>query len=273
MSSACHRLALAVILSLCLAGTAAARDLKVCADPNNLPFSNAKGEGFENRIAELIARELGAQLQYFWWAQRRGFLRNTLNAGECDLVTGSVLGMEMLRSTIPYYRSSYMFVTRADAIPIASLEDTALRHARIGIQLIGSDNPPPALALASRGLVGNLRGFPVYGDDRDPDPGAGIMAAVASGDIDVAIAWGPLAGYYAKREKVPLSLTPVEPQVVGPRLPMVFDVTMGVRKGDDVLRDDVNRAISRLRPDIDRILASYGVPRLDRMGQDAEPVR
>ena len=106
---------MAVIVSLCLAGTAAARDLKVCADPNNLPFSNAKGEGFENKIAELIARELGAQLQYFWWAQRRGFLRNTLNAGECDLVTGSVLGMEMLRSTIPYYRSSYMFVTRADA--------------------------------------------------------------------------------------------------------------------------------------------------------------
>ena len=102
-------------MSALFAGTAAARDLRVCADPNNLPFSNAKGEGFENRIAELIAQELGAKLQYFWWAQRRGFIRNTLNAGECDLVTGSVLGMEMLRSTIPYYRSSYMFVTRADA--------------------------------------------------------------------------------------------------------------------------------------------------------------
>ena len=101
MSSACHRLALAVIVSLCLAGTATARDLRVCADPNNLPFSNAKGDGFENKIAELMARELGAKLKYFWWSQRRGFIRNTLNAGECDLVTGSVLGMEMLRSTIP----------------------------------------------------------------------------------------------------------------------------------------------------------------------------
>ena len=239
-----------------------------------MPFSNAKGDGFENKIAELMARELGAELKYFWWAQRRGFLRNTLNAGECDLVTGSVLGMEMLRSTIPYYRSSYMFVTpQAEAHSIASLNDEALRQARIGIQLIGSDNPPPANALASRGLVGNLRGYPVYGDDRDPDPGSGIMAAVAQGDIDVAIAWGPLAGYYATREKVPLKLTPVEPQVDGPRLPMVFDVTMGVRKGDDVLRDDINRAISRLRPDIDRILAAYGVPRLDRMGPDGEPVR
>src|ERR1044072_1446433 len=132
------------------------------------------GEVSENNIAELIANELDVELHYFWWAQRRGFLRNTLNAGACDLVMGSVLGVEMLRSTIPYYRSSYVFVTRADGLSIASLDDAALRQARIGIQLIGSDNPPPAAALAERGLVGNLRGFPVYGDDRDPDPGAGI---------------------------------------------------------------------------------------------------
>ena len=273
MSSACRRLALALSVLLGLVGTAAARDLKVCADPNNLPFSNENGEGFENKIVELIARELGAELHYFWWAQRRGFLRNTLNAGACDLVTGSVLGMEMLRSTIPYYRSSYVFVTRADGLSIASLDDAALRQARIGIQLVGSDNLPPAAALADRGLVGNVHGYPVYGDDRDPDPGSGIVAAVAAGDIDVAIAWGPLAGYYATREQVPLKVTPVEPQVAGPRLPMVFDVSMGVRKGDDVLRDDVNRAISRLRPEIDRILATYGVPRLDGEGPDRAAAR
>jgi len=228
-----------------------------------LPFSNANGQGFENKIAALLAAELGAELKYFWWAQRRGFVRNTLNAGECDLVTGSVLGAEMLRSTIPYYRSSYVFVTRADAPSIASLDDAALRDTRIGIQLIGADNPPPATALADRGLAGNVRGFPVYGDDRDSDPGSRIIAAVADGDIDVAIAWGPLAGYYATRESVPLKLTPVSPQIDGARLPMVFDVTMGVRKGDDALKDDINRAITKLRPEIDRILASYGVPRLD----------
>jgi mxaJ protein len=273
MSFACHRLALAMVGLLCLTGTATARDLTVCADPNNLPFSNANGDGFENKIAELIARELGAEPKYFWWPQRRGFLRNTLNAGECDLVTGSVLGMEMLRSTIPYYRSSYVFVTRAGGIHVASLDDDALHQVRIGIQLIGSDNPPPAQALASRGLVRNVRGFPVYGDDRDADPGSGIIAAVAEGDIDVAIAWGPLAGYYATREKVALNVTPVEPQVDGPRSPMVFDVTMGVRKGDDSLRDDVNRAINQLRPEIDRILAAYGVPRLDGAGKRAGAAR
>ena len=272
MSSAFHRTAVALFSLLLFSPPATARDLRVCADPNNLPFSSARGEGFENKIAELLAKELGANLKYFWWSQRRGFIRNTLNAGECDLVTGSVLGMEMLRSTIPYYRSSYMFVTPQGATPITSLNDAALRQARIGIQLIGSDNPPPASALASRGLVGNLRGYPVYGDDRDPNPGSRIMAAVAQGEIDVAIAWGPLAGYYATREKVPLKLTPVEPQTDGPRSPMVFDVTMAVRKGDDALRDEINRAIADLRPEIGDILAAYGVPRLDDLHQAREVV-
>ena len=137
MSSAFSRLAVAFV-ALCLAGSAHARELSVCADPNNLPFSNANGQGFENKIAALLAAELGAELKYFWWAQRRGFVRNTLNAGECDLVTGSVLGAEMLRSTIPYYRSSYVFVTRADAPSIASLDDAALRDTRIGSGLITS---------------------------------------------------------------------------------------------------------------------------------------
>ena len=180
--------------------------------------------------------------------------------------------MEMLRSTIPYYRSSYMFVTPQGGTSITSLNDAALRQARIGIQLIGSDNPPPANALAGRGLVGNLRGYPVYGDDRDPNPGSRIMAAVAQGEIDVAIAWGPLAGYYATREKVPLKLTPVEPQTDGPRSPMVFDVTMAVRKEDDALRDEINRAITDLRPEIGDILAAYGVPRLDDLHQAREVV-
>jgi mxaJ protein len=270
MSSGFRKAAFALGTLLCFSATTNARDLRICADPNNLPFSNAKGEGFENKIAQLLSKELGADLKYFWWAQRRGFIRSTLNAGECDLVTGSVLGMEMLRSTIPYYRSSYMFVTRPGVKPITSLDDAALRHARIGIQLIGSDNPPPAAALASRGLVGNLRGFPVYGDDRDPNPGSRIMAAVAEGEIDVAIAWGPLAGYYATREKVPLKLTPVEPQIDGPRSPMVFDMTMAVRKGDDAFRGEINRAITDLRPQIDAILAAYGVPRLDGLRNASE---
>jgi mxaJ protein len=272
MSSAFLRLLAAFVGIVGLGGSAEARELKVCGDPNNLPFSNEKGEGFENKIAQLIATELSADLNYYWWAQRRGFVRNTLNAGECDLVTGTVLGLEMLRGTIPYYRSSYMFVTRQNAPPVVSLDDSSLRQRKIGIQLVGGDNPPPASALARRGLAGNLRGFPVYGDDRDNDPGEKIMGAVAAGDVDVAIVWGPVAGYYATREKVPLALNPVQPAIDGPRLPMVFDVTMGVRKGDDTLRDEINAAITKLRPEIDTILADYGVPRLDGHQQFSQAV-
>jgi mxaJ protein len=242
-----------------------ARELRICGDPNNLPFSNKGGEGFENKIASKLAAKLGAKLSYVWWAQRRGFLRNTLNAGACDLVTSSVLGAELLRTTLPYYRSSYMFVTRADRPSVTSLDDPRLRHLKIGIQLVGDNgnNPPPAEALARRGLASNVRGFPVYGDDRDPNPGESIITAVANTDIDIAIVWGPLAGFYAKRQLVSLKLSPVEPQIDGARLPMLFDISMGVRKGDDAFKDDVNQALVAIRPDIDRILSEYGVPRFD----------
>ena len=266
MSFACPRpILLVAALSLLFSNNSEARELRVCADPNNLPFSNARGEGFENEIAELIAKELGANLSYVWWAQRRGFIRSTLNAGLCDLVIGSALGVETLRTTRPYYRSSYMFVTRRDGPQVVSLDDPMLRSLRVGIQLIGNngDNPPPAEALATRGIVTNVRGYPVYGDDRDANPGATIVFAVARGEIDVALVWGPLAGYYVARESVPLNLTPIEPQIDGPRRPMVFDISMGVRKGDDALKDAINRALVKLHPDIDSILASYRVPRLD----------
>ena len=253
-------------LGFVLFGPAAhARELRVCADPNNLPFSNERGEGFENKIAELIADKLGATLSYTWWAQRRGFIRNTLNAGACDLVTGTTNGIEMLRTTLPYYRSGYAFVTRQDGPQVSSLDDPILHKLRVGIQLVGEDgaNPPPSEALARRGIIDNVRGYSVYGDYRERNPGAAIMDAVAKGDIDVAIVWGPVAGYFANRESVPLKLTLVTPQNDGPRLPMVFDINMGVRKDDPTLRDEVNAALSQLRPKIDAVLASYGVPRAD----------
>src|SRR6185437_16735276 len=145
----------------------AAGTLRVCADPNNLPFSNRAQQGFENRIADLIGHELGEPVTYDWWAQRRGFARNTLNADECDLVVGTVAGMEMLATTRPYYRSTYVFVTRRDRhLDIRSLDDPRLRHLRIGVQLIGDDfsNTPPAHALARRGIVQNVRGYPVQGN-------------------------------------------------------------------------------------------------------------
>src|SRR4051794_16790009 len=190
---------------------ASARELRVCADPNNLPFSNQRGEGFENEIVDIVARELNATVSYVWWAQRRGFIRNTLKAGLCDLVPGTPANLEMLRTTTPYYRSSYVFVTRKDGPDIASFNDPRLRDLRIGVQLIGDDgaNSPPVQALGRRGIVGHLIGYPVYGDYSVPNPPARIVEAVARGDIDVAVVWGPLAGYFAARQAVPLELTPV----------------------------------------------------------------
>ena len=251
--------------ALVFATIADARELRVCADPNNLPFSNERGEGFENKIAELIADELGATLSYTWWAQRRGFIRNTLNTGLCDLVTATTNGIEMLRTTLPYYRSGYAFVTRQDGPKVSSLDDPILHNLRIGIQLVGEDgaNPPPAEALARRGIVDNVRGYLVYGDYRERNPAAAIMDAVAKGEIDVAIVWGPVAGYFAGRESVPLKVALVTPQNDGPRVPMVFDINMGVRRDDPTLRDEINAALSKLRPKIDAVLANYGVPRAD----------
>src|SRR5215203_3700431 len=146
------------------------RVLRVCADPNNLPYSNERQEGFENRIAELVAREMKAELRYVWWAQRRGYIRSTLRAGLCDLFIGMPTGLDMVLVTRPYYRSTYAFVTRRDGPRITSFDDPRLKRLRVGVQIIGDDfaNAPPAEALAHRGIVRNVRGYSVIGDYRDP---------------------------------------------------------------------------------------------------------
>ncbi|MFL5122713.1 MAG: substrate-binding domain-containing protein [Microvirga sp.] len=241
------------------------RVLRVCADPNNLPFSNEAREGFENKVVDLIAQDLGATVAYTWWAQRRGFVRNTLKAGLCDLVPGTPSNIETMRTTRPYYRSVYVFVTRADAPAVTSLDDPALREGKVGVHLIGDDgfNTPPAHALSRRGIVETVRGYSIYGDYAKPNPPARIVEAVASGEIDVAVVWGPFAGYFAPRQTVPLRVVPVTPQVDGPRLPMTFDIAMGVRRGDEAFRQEIDAILARRRPEIDAILAAYGVPRAD----------
>jgi mxaJ protein len=242
---------------------AAPAALRVCSDPNSLPFSNEKHEGFENRIADLVGKELGRPVEYVWWAQRRGFVRNTLNTGSCDLVVGMAAGMDMLATTRPYYKSTYVFVSRrARHLNIHSFDDPALRHMKIGVQLIGDDNAntPPAHALANRGMTNNLVGFTVYGDYRDANPAAQIVDAVSTGKVDIAVAWGPLAGYFAKRSAVPLDIVPVSPQVDLPYLPFVFDISMGVRRADSTFRHQLDEIIQRRKPSIDSILTSYGVP-------------
>jgi mxaJ protein len=248
--------------------TPAVRELRVCSDPNNLPFSNQRQEGFENKIAELVAKDLHAKVHYTWWAQRRGFVRNTLNAGECDVLIGVPSSFERARTTIPYYRSTYVFVTRRDRrLKIRSLDDPVLRKLRIGVQMIGDDfmNTPPAHALSKRHMIENVRGYSVYGDYRQPNPPARVIDAVSSGEVDVAIAWGPLAGYFAQHESVPLEIAPVFPQIDLPFLPFVFDISMGVRRGEDTLRDELDTVIGRRRKEIDAILDRYGVPRVNNI--------
>jgi quinoprotein dehydrogenase-associated probable ABC transporter substrate-binding protein len=248
--------------------SAAARrrgELRVCADPNNLPFSNRAGEGFENRLAELIAREMGVTVKYTWFAQRRGFIRNTLRAGECDLVAGIPSSFELALPTRPYYRSTYVFVYRKDAgFDVRSFDDPVLKRKKIGVHLVGDDysNTPPAHALANRGMVENVRGYTLYGDYSTPNPPARILDALASGEIDVAIVWGPLAGYFAPRQRVPLEVVPVAPQVDVPFLPFVFDISMGVRRDDAALKADVEQILARRRAEVEAILDEYGVPRV-----------
>jgi len=255
-----------VLAVFALPTVANARELRVCADPNNLPFSNAAGEGFENRIVALLAKDLGATVRYTWWAQRRGMVRNTLNAGDCDLIPGIASSNGMTGTTDPYYRSTYVFVTRADRHlgDLHSYDDPRLAKFTIGVQLIGDDgaNTPPAHALARRGYVDNVRGYMVYGDYRDATPQAAVVDAVARGDVDVAVVWGPTAGWFASRARVPLVLTAVTPWLDGPQAPMVFDVSMGVRRDDRTLRRELDVALERNRDAIAKILDAYHVPRV-----------
>jgi mxaJ protein len=239
------------------------RLLRVCADPNNLPFSNDRLEGFENRIADLLAREMNATVQYTWWAQRRGFFRNTIRACSCDVVLGVPSSFEMVLPTSPYYRSTYVFLSRKDrGLDIRSLDDSILRRLTIGVHFIGDDysNTPPAHALGNRGIVGNVKGYSIYGDYTEENPPARIVEAVARGEVDVAIVWGPLAGYFAARQPVPMSIVPVSPQIDLPFLPFVYDISMGVRREDTLLRVELETIMERRKPEIDSILDAYGVP-------------
>ncbi|HET7809921.1 MAG TPA: substrate-binding domain-containing protein [Steroidobacteraceae bacterium] len=233
--------------------------LRVCADPNNLPFSNQRGEGFENVLALMLARELKRNLEYTWWPQRRGFIRNTLKSGRCDLVMGIPANFEMAEPTAPYYRSEYVFVMRADRkLDLHSLDDPRLRGLSIGLHAIGDDyaNVPPAQALAARGMVGNIRGYSIYGDYSRPDPPRALIDAVARGEVDVAIAWGPLAGYFAAREPVPLEIAAIDARDPG----MQFSISAGVRRGDDALKSAVERVLASRHAEIEGVLREYHVP-------------
>jgi mxaJ protein len=241
------------------------RKLVVCADPNNLPFSNRAGEGFENKLAKLLADDMGANLSYVWWAQRRGFARNTLNEGACDVWLGVASGVDRVATTRPYYRSTYVFVTRDDKpLKGLTLDDPRLRSLKIGVQMVGNDamNTPPAHSLARRGLIDNVRGYMLYGDYEKPNPPAAIVAAVARGEVDVALVWGPLAGYFASLSSVALRIEPVTPALDDSQWPMVYDISMAVRRGDLQLREQIESILSKEKPRIDALLTAYHVPQI-----------
>ncbi len=246
------------------------RVLRVAADPNNLPFSNERREGFENRIAELVARELGARLEYVWRAQRRGFFRETINEGRADLVIGVAAGMDAVWTTRPYYRSSYVFVQRTDKAAVETLDDPRLREMTIGVQMVGDDfhNTPPAHALSRRGMVANVRGYSLYGDYALESPPAEVVRAVVRGEVDLAIAWGPMAGFFARRQKVPLEVRVVRPERDGP-LPFTYAIAMGVKRGNRELKEAVEKVIATRAAEIDAILEEFGVPRL-QIGETRE---
>jgi mxaJ protein len=251
--------AIAIVLS---AGVAEARELRVCADPDNLPYSNAQGEGFENKLMLLIGREIGADIRFVWEHQWRGFIRKTLAARHCDVVPGMAVGTDRALLTRPYYISSYVFVTRTDRRSISSFSVLS-DDMTIGVQLVGDDgaNTPPVEELAVRGLKPNLKGFMVWGQSPlGGKPLESIMRAVAEGSVDVAVVWGPQAGYFATREKSPLAVTPMSSSEQT-ALPMRFAIAMGVRKSDDALAAELDAAVDRLEPQIQALLASYGVPR------------
>lgn len=238
-------------------------NLRVCADPQNMPFSNRKREGFDNKIADVIARELGDSVSYAWWPSRRGYLRNTLSAGTCDLVIGVPVGFDPVATSKPYYRSTYYIVSRADKkLGITSLDDARLKKLRVGVNLLDGDytNTPPAHALSAHGITGiGVVGFPGFYDE-EHQPGE-IIDSLAKGNIDVALVWGPIAGWFAKKSGVPMSMTAL-PDSDSVDLPFAYSVAIGTRRSDRELRTLIDDILVRKKQEIDKILMEYNVPTL-----------
>jgi quinoprotein dehydrogenase-associated probable ABC transporter substrate-binding protein len=237
--------------------------LRVCADPRNMPFSNEKGEGFENKIAELIARKVGKSIGYTYYPQAPGFVRNTLGAYKCDVIMGYPQGNDIVQSTNPYYRTAYALVSRPSTgfDDIDSLADPRLKGKRIGI-VAGT---PPATLLAVNGLMTTAKPYPLVIDTRVDSSAEAMMKDLATGDIDVAVLWGPMAGYYAMKANPPMKVVPLTKERSGPRL--AYYITMGVRGADQEWKRELNRLIADNQPAINTILTSFGVPLLDDKDQ------
>ena len=249
------------MLAFCIAQPVNARELRVCADPNDLPYSNRAGEGFENRIAALVADDLHAQLTYYWLPQWRGYARKTLQQARCDVIPGIAQADDSVLATDAYYRGTFAFVYSRSRFPgLSSLDDPRLRDARIGVQVVGIDaTPTPAArALARRGIVANVVGYPVMGDTPSAQR---IVDSIADGTLDVGIVWSPQPGYFIARRHIALDVVPIRGGPDDPRFD--FAIAMGVRRDDVALRDELNASLGRLTPEIDAVLREYAVTRVD----------
>jgi mxaJ protein len=257
MYSPCLKFIVALwLLIIAIKVNGQARKLRVCADPSNMPFSSRDETGFENRIAALVARDLSAHLTFVWQRMGRGFVREYLDKAQCDLLIGIPTNYRPVLTTSPYYRSTYVFVSRQARV-VPSFDSPALRGLKIGVQVLEEEYTPPGEALARRGLQSAIVGFDTIGEGADS-----IVRAVADRKVDIAIVWGPLAGYYAKQFGHALRVTPVEPEVDPPGLPLTFAISMGVRKQNLALRDQLEQILLNRRAAIRAILDDYGVPQL-----------
>jgi mxaJ protein len=242
--------------------------LRVCADPDNMPFSNDKGQGFENKLAELIASKLDAKVSYVWFPEGSGLVPNTMGNESCDIVMGYAQGTGLIEDTNPYYYTSYVLVFRkgdASLAGVADLSDKRLLDKKIGI-VAGT---PPVSIMAINGLAANAKPFGVGAVPGATDPVAEIIAKIAAGDLDAGIVWGPLAGYFAQKSKVPLEVVPLVKEKLGPR--MLYGITLGIRPNAPEWKHTINKLIAANQPAIDDILLDYGMPLLDAEGNPVKP--
>jgi mxaJ protein len=237
--------------------------LRVCADPDNMPFSNEAGEGFENKLAELIAQRLDARLEYSWFPEATGYVPNTMGRDACDLVMGYAQGTGLIEDTNPYYYASYVLIYRQDDAGLDGIErlsDPRLKGKRIGLFA----RTPPASILAMHGLVTNAKPFEVHADESASKAAMTMIAEVASGELDAGLLWGPVGGYYAQRADVPLRLVPLVKENAGPST--IYGITMGVRPNEPQWKHKINKLIAENQGEINVILQGYNVPLLDDKG-------
>jgi quinoprotein dehydrogenase-associated probable ABC transporter substrate-binding protein len=263
MSSAIKLLALLTAALAASVEAAAPPVLRICADPNNMPYSNELEQGFENELARMIAKDLGMVPSYTWLPQRSAFFDKTLEAGVCDVVLGVPSGMANVRTTRPYYRSGYVFVSRADRnLDIHSLDDPRLREVQIGVHLLGEGESdlPPVHALASRGIIRNLVGYNIFGNLEESNPASDLIKAVARGEVDLAVAWGPIAGYFARQSNVPLQVTIIDADPLNPSLPFGFSIGIGVQSKNRELEMRLDTELNRRKSEIVQLLAKFGIP-------------